>query len=280
MVGLVVKRPHGGLRDDPFFTNLIGALVGSLAGGGSHLCVDLVESDKGQEAVYEELLRSRRVDGLILVEPQARDERIHKLQDEGFPFVLIGNPGEGSGIWSVDNDNVAAGELATQHLVEVGYRRIAMIAGPPGVAVSDDRVAGYRRAIRGVGREEQVIHSRFGFDAAAQAAREALAAPLPPDAFVVLDDFMAMGMLQALRKAGLRVPDAVGIVSFNDSRLCELLDVGLTSMSLNLDAIVAAACQRLLAIIDDVELEGPRRILVPCDLVVRGSSRGPGGEPC
>lgn len=280
MVGLVVKRPHGGLRDDPFFAHLISALVGALSASGMHLCVDLVESVEGQDAVYDELLRSKRVDGLLLVEPEAKDERIHKLQAEGFPFVLIGNPGEGTPMGSVDNDNVAAGLEAAQHLIEMGYRRIAMLAGPLGLAVSDDRVAGYHHALARAGLPPRVLHSEFGIEAADGAACEALRAADCPDAFVVLDDFMAMGVVQAARRCGFSIPDQLGLVSFNDSRLCELLEGGLTSMSLNLDTIVSTACSRLLNVIEGHPSEGPQRVMVSCDLMVRGSSAGPGASSC
>ncbi|MCB8933442.1 MAG: LacI family transcriptional regulator [Fimbriimonadaceae bacterium] len=275
MVGLVVKRPHGGLSDDPFFANLLAALVGVLSENGRHLCVDLVQSASGQEAVYDEMLRSRRVDGLILVEPEAKDERIHRLQREGFPFVLIGNPDDAGKLWSVDNDNVAAGALAAQHLLDRGYRRIAMLAGPEGVSVSSDRIEGYRSTLRRAGLHPRVWHSEFGCEAAASVAAEALRDPMAVDSLVVLDDFMAMGAIQAARSLGRSLPGQLGLVSFNDSRLCDLLECGLSSVSLNLEKLVGAACARLLSIIDGRDPEGPRRLLVPCELHVRGSSAGP-----
>lgn len=275
MVGLVVKRPHGGLSDDPFFANLLACLVGELSEHSRHLCVDLVSSISGQEAVYEELLRTRRVDGLILVEPEARDERIHRLQREGFPFVLIGNADSADELWSVDNDNVAAGALAARHLIERGYRRIAMLAGPEGVSVSSDRIQGYEETMRAAGLVPRVWHSEFGCEAAAAVAEAALRDPMRVDAMVVLDDFMAMGAIQAARRLARHLPGELGIVSFNDSRLCDLIECGLTSVSLNLERLVTASCSRLLSIIDGGEPAGPKRVLVPCELKVRGSSAGP-----
>lgn len=275
LIGLVVKRPHGGLSDDPFFANLLSCLVGVLSERGRHLCVDLVESVSGQEAVYDELLRSRRVDGLILVEPEARDERIHRLQAEGFPFVLIGNPEDGGDLWSVDNDNVAAGAMAAGHLIDRGYKRIDMIAGPKGVSVSSDRIEGYRKALERSEMEPRVWHSEFGCEAAASVASRALTDGDSPDALVVLDDFMAMGVILAARRLRRQSPGQLGLVSFNDSRLCDLLECGLTSVSLNLERLVATACSRLLSIVDERQPSGPRRVLVPCELKIRGSSDGP-----
>lgn len=275
LIGLVVRRAQNGLQDDPFFASLIGHIVRVLSEYECHLCFDLAESASGEEAVYDELLRSRRVDGLILVEPEARDERILRLQEDRFPFVLIGNPGEGNGLVSVDNDNVEAGALATKHLLEAGYRRVGMLAGPLGVAVSDDRIAGYRQAMQEAGRAPCIGHAEFGFESAAEVAQEWLGGEQPPDALVVLDDFMAMGVVRAARRLDRSIPDQVGLVSFNNSRLCDLLDCGLTSVSLNLETIVRVACERLMHTVAGRIPSGPQRTLIASELRARGSSRGP-----
>jgi DNA-binding LacI/PurR family transcriptional regulator len=278
LIGLVVKRPTGGLNDDPFFANLIAQIMDYLAGTPYHLCVEMVSSPTSQEAVYDELLRTRRVDGLILVESEARDERIPRLQLDQFPFVLIGNSllsarREEDTIWSVDNDNIYAGEVATRHLHEQGYEKVGILAGPYGVTVSEDRIIGYQRAAKAARGPEMIWHSDFGLEAARQSAREILAGPDAPDALVVLDDFMAVGVVLAARDLDIHVPDELGIVGFNDSFLSQLVDGGLTSVSLDIPQIVRLACGRLLKIIEDTPIEGDRRQIVDCSLKARGSSR-------
>ena len=104
-------------------------------------------------------------------------------------------------------------------------------------------------------------------------AREVLRGPNAPDALVVLDDYMAMGVVGAARDFGLKIPQQLGLVSFNDTNLCDLVEGGLTSVSLNMAEIVRTACERLLRIIENRNCPGPRRALVPCELRVRGSSR-------
>ena len=274
LIGLVVKRPSGGLNDDPFFASLVAQIMDYLAGRPYHLCVEMVSTQSSQEAVYDELLRTRRVDGVILVESEARDERIHLLQADEFPFVLIGNPLTESenGIWSVDNDNVLAGTMAAEHLLETGYRRIGFLGGQTGLTVSEDRIIGYQKAIHGSGSPELVWHAGFGAMAARQMAMEILSCPDRPDAIVVLDDFMAMGVVLAARSLGLSIPNDLGVVSFNDSSVCDLVDRGLTSISLNIPQIVRSACGRLLKIIEEKPIHGSRRFIVPCELHVRGSS--------
>jgi DNA-binding LacI/PurR family transcriptional regulator len=273
LVGLVLNRPSGSLSDDPFFAGLIGEIIDFLSGKPYHLCLDMVSSEAGQSAIYDEMLRTRRVDGLILVESEARDHRILRLQQDNFPFVLIGNPLTSDQIHSVDNDNVLAGELATSHLLDNGYRRVGILAGRTGVTVSDDRIAGYQRAVRGRQEDHLIFHSDFGAKAARETAMGVLSRPDAPDALVVLDDFMAMGVVSAARACGKRIPSQLGLVSFNDTNLCDLLDGGLTSVSLNMREIVSRSCDRLLRIIEDGASVTERRSIVPCQLRVRGSSR-------
>ncbi|MGV3616027.1 MAG: LacI family DNA-binding transcriptional regulator [Fimbriimonas sp.] len=271
LIGLVLKRPSGGLADDPFFAALIAGIVDELEGQPYHLCVDVVSDDVSQSSVYDEMLRTRRVDGLILVESEAVDDRIALLQQDEFPFVVIGNP-QNDGIASVDNDNVRAGELATQHLIDNGFRRIGFLGGPKGVTVSDDRLEGYCRAMESAGQTCRIWHTDFGFETARQTALEILAGDNWPDALVVLDDFMAFGVVLAAREWNIKVSEDIGLVSFNDSSLCRLVEGGLTSVSLGIDRIVRSAVAKLLSIVDGKGDLGPTREIVPCALVVRGSS--------
>ena len=272
LIGLVIKRPHGGLNSDPFFANLISEIIDFLETEPYHLCLDSASNRDAQVSLYDEMLRSRRVDGLILVESEARDERIQRLQDDAFPFVLIGNPGDKGRIWSVDNDNVAAAESATRHLLEQGYQRIGMMAGPEGITVSEDRMLGYQRALAKSGQSVQIWNTHFGFEAARECAREVLRSSNAPDALLVLDDFMAMGAVQAARETGRTIPNELGLVSFNDSPFCGLLECGLTSVNLNIGTIVRIACEQLIEAINCEEGLYPTRQIVPSSLIVRGSS--------
>lgn len=272
LIGLVLKRPPHGLQDDPFFAHLVADITEFLSETPYHLCVDMVNTSARQAEIYDELLRTHRVDGIIMVEPESRDQRLARLQEDRFPFVVIGNPLGARDVWSVDNDNVYAGELATRHLLENGYSRIGILAGPEGVAFSEDRIQGYLRAIEGAQDLPMVWHSDFGNVAANETAKRLLGSNPLPDALVVLDDYMAMGVIQAARSHNLSIPEDLGLVSFNNTGLCAIHDHGLTSISLNISEIVSAACSRLLAIVEGREPEGTRRTIIPCELFPRGSS--------
>lgn len=271
LIGLVLKRSHGELKDDPFFATLVAEITQFLSSTPYHLCLDVAEDGDGQSDIYDELLRSRRVDGLILVEPEAEDRRLSKLQEEGFPFVVIGNPRSAS-FHSVDNDNVLAGRMATLHLLENGYRSVGMVAGPEGVVVSDDRSMGYRLAMAETGGKPQVWHAGFGYRAAAQAAQEILRSPDRPEALVVMDDFMALGVSRAAHNLDIRVPGELALVSFSVGNLCALIESGLTTVDMNISDLVANACRKLIEVVEGESVD-PSRTVVSCELRTRTSSR-------
>lgn len=277
MIGLVVRRPSAGLAEDPFFSTLVSHILDFLVGTPYHLCLDVVPTLQSQKSIYDEMLRTRRVDGLILVESETRDPRIQKLHSDQFPFVLIGNyvgsDEDRLTILSVDNDNVLAGEMATRHLVQSGYRRIGILGGPPGIFVSEDRISGYRKVMHEQNLEEMVWHSEFGYEAARIAARSILTSHEKPDALVVLDDFMAMGVINTAGEMGVDIPNELGVIGFNDSILCGLIPGGLTSVSLNIPRMVNSACGLLIKAIANEPIDGPRQITIPCELSARGSSK-------
>lgn len=276
MIGLVIKRPQGGIVNDPFYANLISSIMEELSETEFHLCVDCASNNDRHQSLYDEMLRTRRVDGLILVESEAADNRIQKLQTDRFPFVLIGNPLHAAEVHSIDNDNVLASELLTKHLIKQGYKRIAFLGARSGITVSDDRIAGYQRALRGVQDDHLIFHSDFGSEAARTTAREILSLDKRPDAIVVLDDFMALGVSAASREFKLTVPIDLGIGSFNDSTLCEVIGGGLTSVNLNIPEIVRLSVNRLLEVIDEKPIQSNRRVLVPSKLSIRNSSKRTG----
>lgn len=272
LIGIVLKRGAETLKDDPFFASLVSEITNVLSTTPYHLCLDIAKDAQQQSHVYDELLRSRRVDGLILVEPEVNDGRLQRLQNDKFPFVVIGNP-RTSNFHSVDNDNVLAGRMATLHLIESGFKKIGFLTGPEGVVVVNDRLTGYRMAMTENGLKPQIWHSDFGLEAAACTARDIFSDPVNcPEALVVLDDYMATGVVRSAYQIGLNVPRDLAMVSFNDTNLAQLIDGGLTSVNMNFDKLVQEAVSKLLGLIENTGPDTPTRHVVPCEIKVRGSS--------
>lgn len=274
LIGLVMKREVGTLQGDPFFAQFVSEIIDTLAGTPFHLCVDIAANQADQEFVYDELLRTRRVDGLVLVESEPSDSRISRLQEDDFPFVLIGNTGGNDNLWAIDNDNIAAAEIATRHLLERGYRAPLFLAGPRELTVTRDREEGYRKTMEAFGLRAQVAYTAFGMDPARERAEEVLNRESSPDSILAMDDLMAMAVVQAARNTKRRVPETLGLVGFNNSPVCELIEGGLTSVDLNIPKMVRWSVSQLLARIESKEPLPAQRKTMSAELVVRGSSPG------
>ncbi len=273
-LGLVAHRSPKQLARDPFFSALIAAIIEFAGEEGYHLCVDAARALQSRRAIYEELLRTRRVDGLILVEPQTQDERMPRLLEEGFPFVLIGRYEPTDAVYSVDNDNVGAGQLATEHLIRQGHRRIAYIGGPRGLFVCEDRYQGYRKALEEAGLDhapELVGWGDFSEAHGYRWANRLLDLPQPPTAVVAVDDLVAIGALRAAKERGVAVPQQMAIIGFNDTPFCQYVDPPLSSVAVEIRTLAQIATRVLIDLIEDRQ-PCQRRHIVPCRLVERAST--------
>lgn len=274
-LGLVVHRSPDQLALDPFFSSLIVAILQVGSRHGFHLCVDTARTLQSQRTVHEDLLRTRRVDGLILVESSDYDERIARLIEGKFPFVLIGRYSDNDTICSVDNDNVAAGRTVVDKLISDGHRRIAYLGGPKGVNVSEDRLKGYRQALEAhhLGFDnELVVHSDFTAPGGRKAMERILTLPHRPDAVLAVDDVTAAAAMRVARSQGIAVPDEMAFVGFNDSNFCDHVDPPLTSVSIDINHLAAVATETLIDLIEERGCK-PGRIIVPCRLIERRSTR-------
>lgn len=220
IIGLLISPSVGVILSDPFFVDLIQGAV--RAGNDSdYILTILMETGDSAEAadrIYQRFIRSRHVDGVVILSSVVEDPIVDRLKDDQFPFVLIGRHPHHA-VNFVDIDNRAAARDAVKHLLGHGYRRIGIVDGPPNMIASIDRYAGYVNALQEAGRSPDpalTIYSDFTRRGAYRAMRTLLAEnDLPPEAMFVASDTMASGVLQALRDHGLRVPEDVAVMGFD-----------------------------------------------------------------
>jgi DNA-binding LacI/PurR family transcriptional regulator len=175
---------------------------------------------------------------------------------------------------SVDNDNVGAARMATLYLIEQGCRHIGYIGGPAGLTVTRDRLRGYREAIESCGipyDPRWVMFTEFSEQGGARAMAELLREAPPPDAVLALDDVLAIGAMREAQRHGLRIPEQLKVVGFNDTPLCAFVEPSLTSVAIDIAGLARAATQRLIDLIEGRAVE-PRRLIVPARLVPRESA--------
>jgi DNA-binding LacI/PurR family transcriptional regulator len=270
-VALVVSEPSVHLFADPFFAGTIRGIGAGLAESRYQLVLLMSQSDADHERVERHLLRGN-ADGVLLLSTRTDDPLPARLRAAGIPSVLAGRPADGTDVSYVDADNVGGAEQAVAHLVARGCTTIATIRGPQALAAGADRLTGWRKALLDVGhRPLRTLAVAGGFTrAGGTTAATALLARRPDvDGIFAASDLMAVGVLDALRRAGRRVPDDVAVVGFDDSGLAASADPPLTTVRQPVDDIGWNMADLLLAQLD--RDAGPSSVVLPTELVVRSS---------
>jgi DNA-binding LacI/PurR family transcriptional regulator len=221
---------------------------------------------------------ARGTDGVLCVLRLPGRRELHRLAAARIPLVMIDPATEpGDGIRSVGTTNWLGGMTATRHLIGLGHRRIAIIGGPPGLWSSQARLDGYRAALQaaGLSPDEDLIRQGDFMVAAGRAqASELLGLPEPPTALVAGNDSQAFGVLQALHEHGLRAPDDLSVVGFDDVPVASWAAPALTTVRQPLAAMAASGFRMLRS--DPATAAGePRHIELATMLVVRESTGPP-----
>lgn len=270
-VALIVPEPDERVLSDPFFAGVLNGVSTPLA--ASDLQLLLVIARPGESERTARYLRAGHVDGAIVVSHHRDDAIDRALQGSNLPTVFIGRPlvgGEGAAV--VDTDNVLGGRLATEHLVAIGRRRIATIAGPADMSAGIDRLAGWRASLTAAGLPaDAVVHGDFTVDGGAAAARELLARHPDVDALFIASDLMAAGALPVLAEAGRDVPGDVAVVGYDNSGLATTTKPHLTTVTQPVIAMARAAGEELVAQLQGRATREAPQIFAP-ELVVRGSA--------
>lgn len=197
---------------------------------------------QSNESYGREILNTRRlldslVDGLIIsVSSETKlFDHFKKVQDRGLPIVIFDRVTPDLIAPSVRIDNVEGGLLATEHLLEQGYRRIAILAGPVNLGISNSRLDGYLKALKRykIKRDNSlIVYCDFNQDYAYFATRELLAMKKRPDAIFTISDRMAIGAMLAIKEKGLKMPQDIGLVGFNNEPVTGLLTPGISSVDM------------------------------------------------
>ena len=220
----------------------------------------------------------RRVDGVLILTLPLEDGEIAQLGNLGVPLGSVGVPGPR--VSMVGIDDMAAARTAVNHLANLGHQRIAVIGGGPSeplhFRVPHDRLAGYRSAMAEAGLAVPPgyeVDGRFTYAGGEEAMGQLLSLPTPPTAVFAQSDEMAMGAMRTVRRAGLRCPDDVSIVGFDDHELASVVDLTTVGQPVHEQGRIAAQM-----VLDRLAGAQPQVRLVPTRLVLRASTSPPGGR--
>lgn len=268
-VALVISEPSARIfSDDPFFAGVIRGVSLELEAAGRQLVLMMTEASADHGRI-ERYVAGGHVDGVMLVSLHGTDPLPGSLARLGLPVVCGGRPLARVALPYTDCDNRGGAETAVNHLVGLGRRRIATIAGPQDMNAGIDRLSGYRAALRGTDRRSLVAVGDFTQESGERAMRQLLEDDPALDAVFVASDPMAMGALRTLHRAGRRVPDDVAVVGFDDNDAARYSVPPLTTVRQPVEDLGRQMVRLLLRSFDG---ETPQPVILPTELVVRESA--------
>ena len=272
IIGLVLSH-----LENLFYPLALEKLARRMQDDGYHVLLFVADHESSDDLVQEIL--QYHVDGIVLAATTLSSGLAQRCADAAIPVVLFNRvmaPGMPSPVSSVRSDNMAGGRMVARHLAEAGHSRVAYIAGQEESSTNLERERGFREGLaerglriwaRGVGN--------FDYEQARKATRELFALPADrPDAVFVASDHMAFGVMDTLRfELGLRIPEDVAVVGFDNVPQAAWPSYALTTVAQPLGPMVEAAADLLNRHLSDDGHSRNENVVVPCQLVLRGSSR-------
>jgi LacI family transcriptional regulator len=261
--------------NNPLFPPIVRGLADRLETHGYVALIGNTDGDQARERRVYEQLRARHVDGYVLATARLRDPLLEDAERAGVPVVLMNRIAAHEGFPSVTVDNEAGGQLAVGHLLDLGHRDIACIAGPQDVSTGLARYRGYAAGMAAAGLEvpgDRVMFARsFSIDEGYRCAKEILAARDGCTAIAAGNDMLAVGCYLALDEAGLRCPSDMSVVGFNDMPFINMLRPPLTTIAFSHYQVGAQAADLLIERLNGST--GPAKVIyVVPELIVRGST--------
>lgn len=271
LIGLVIPRIVRSLFSDPYYPRLIEGISEVCNARDYVLSLFLFHTPNEEEKLYPRVLQHGLVDGVLISSPSIDDALLTRIADSRMPGLVIGRPDDTLKLSYVDVDNLAGALTAVTHLITLNYQRIGTLTLPQTLRAGVDRLAGYRQALSLRDRpldESLIVGSDFSEAGGYRAMQRLLRAQ--PDAVFAASDAIALGAMRAVRDAGLRIPEDIAFVGFDDLPLAPTAVPPLTTIRQPIRRMGQLAAETLL----DILQNGPepvRRIILPTQLIIRES---------
>jgi len=260
-----------------YIGEIIHGIDAELSVAGYDLMLFTTHRAATKEAGYVASLAQDMVDGLLLVLPRNPGEYTGTLTRQKFPFVLIDHQGTGEHCPAVGATNWQGAFNATDYLIKMGHRRIGFITGSLDLGAAQDRLDGYQTALRTNHipvAPELIYEGTFNQPDGYTGANRFLDLENPPTVIFASNDVMAMAAMDAVRQRGLKVPEDISILGFDDVPQACLVRPALTTVHQPLEQMGRVATQMLLEILKNPESQ-PKRIELPTELIIRDSTARP-----
>jgi DNA-binding LacI/PurR family transcriptional regulator len=272
-IGLVT--PFEGLLGSRYFQRVVEGLNRGLGNHPHDLVLfDMLSPNFESGDKLERVWRQRKVDGFVILAPHTTDQFIRPLAESGVPLVVVGEVDPGHGVASITADDEQGVRMAIEHLAGYGHKLIAYVGGPEMLSSAQRRLASYRETMENVGlevKESMVMPGNYTMRSGREAGAKLFRAKRRPTAVFAANDDMALGVMQAAMAEGLRVPEDVSVVGFDDLAEAAEYWPALTTVHQPIRRIGLVASNLLLAqIVSD--FQAPQPPPLDCNLVVRDST--------
>jgi LacI family transcriptional regulator len=277
LIGLIYDNPNA-----PYVINIQEGALGALRRVGYELVVHPCDRRSGEFLTeIRDLVSRQKLDGVILLPPVSENAELAALlADLKCPYVrVISAPLDAPGNLVLSQDRRSAGEVA-DHLAQLGHTRIAMIVGPATYRSSHERLTGFSEALKQRGLAlpaEYIGQGAYTFESGVACAEQLLSLPKPPTAIFAGNDETAAGVYRAAYLRGLRIPDDLTVIGFDDSPLATRLCPSLTTMRQPIRDMGRMAAENLIAKASRAEVQPLEALTFSPHLVVRESSGPPRG---
>jgi LacI family transcriptional regulator len=264
---------------NPFWTTVARGVEDAANKQGYHIIIGNTDESPHKQEEYLTFLMKKQVDGFLVVPVSSRS--LDVLQKRRVPFVVIDRHIPDEQFDSVRGDSANGAYALTRHLLTLGHRRIAIISGQEYLSTASDRVAGFLKALQdaGVSDAPQVYWGEFNQETGYDYARQALKSKPRPTAIFASNNFIAIGAVRALHEAGMRIPEDMSVVAFDDLPPAITIDPFFTVAAQPAYEMGQQAAELLLARLAGSGPDGFQEIVLPVEIIVRKSSGKPPADP-
>lgn len=249
-VGLVLARPARLLGVEPWFMEFIAGMEERLVERDLSVLLHVVATRDAELATYRRWAQRRLVEAVVVVNLTTADPRPSLLRELELPAVLVGNAEDDAGIPAVLTDHTGPVRDAVAHLLELGHRHIARISGPAELVHTQARSAALLDVCRAQGIEPLLVEGDYSAESGTRLTAGLLERDEPPTAILYDNDVMAVAGLAAAKELGVRVPDRLSLIAWDDSTLCWLASPALTAMSVDVHQFGVSVADSVLERID------------------------------